>query len=61
MRCELWQQAKEEDITLGSAAAWVTPTEHDLRVFAHDTVHPDHDKDFRTFAACPSRTWLTRW
>ena len=31
----------------------MSPAEADLRVFAHDALHPHHDRDVRSFAAFP--------
>ena len=50
---DLWVEAREAETALGAAPAWITPTEHDLRVFIHDVLEVHHDKDFRTFAALP--------
>ena len=39
---------------LGEPPAWVLPAESDLRVMAHDALHADHEKDYRSWAAFPA-------
>ena len=38
---------------MGEAAEFVTPIEHELRVYLHDLLHPAHERDFRSLAVFP--------
>jgi hypothetical protein len=52
-RQDLYWQARELMCALGEAPAQVSRVEADLRMFAHDILHPHHEKDFHTLAAFP--------
>jgi hypothetical protein len=53
LRLEQTRLALEANSQMGQAAEFVTPVEHELRVYAHDIVHPHHERDFRSFAVFP--------
>jgi len=53
VRLEAVWQAREAAYHLGACPAEVGKAEADVRVFAHDILHLDHDKDYRCLAAFP--------
>ena len=53
VRRQLWEQAYRAQDALGQPASLISTAEADLRVFAHDALHPHHDKDLRSFAVFP--------
>ena len=53
LRLEQTQIAVDANTQMGQAAEFVTPVEHELRIYAHDVVHPHHERDFRSFAVFP--------
>ena len=38
---------------MGPAEEYVTPVEHEIRTYAHDILHPSHERDFRSLAVFP--------
>ena len=50
---DMCQQAAEALTLLGEIPDRITQAEADLRVFIHDLLYRDHDRDFRTLAAFP--------
>ena len=52
-RKDFMDQAVSTESALGEMPESMTLAEADLRMFAHDMLHRDHDKDFRAFAAFP--------
>eukprot|EP00971_Amphidinium_carterae_P324535 6449746-Amphidinium_carterae.1 len=46
-REELFERAQEASLNLGESPPLITGTEHDLRIFCHDALEYNHDKDFR--------------
>ena len=38
---------------MGPAEEFVTPVEHEIRTYAHDILHPNHERDFRSLAVFP--------
>ena len=53
LRKEQLQHALEASAQMGQAAEYVTPVEHELRVYIHDVINPHHERDFRSFAVLP--------
>lgn len=53
VRMEAVWQAREAAYHLGACPMEVGKAEADVRVFAHDILHLDHDKDYRCLAAFP--------
>jgi len=53
LRKEQTRLALEANSQMGVAGEFVTPVEHELRVYTHDIVHPHHERDFRSFAVFP--------
>ena len=53
VRAEVVWQAQEAAYHLGPCPDEVGKAEADLRTFAHDILHLDHDKDYRCLAAFP--------
>ena len=53
VRTEVVWQAQEAAYHLGPCPEEVGKAEADLRTFAHDILHLDHDKDYRCLAAFP--------
>ena len=49
----MMQGAMQVAAALGEAPAMVTPAEGNLCVFAHDALHPHHDKDVRSLVTFP--------
>ena len=46
--------ALEALVQMGRPAEdFVTPVEHEIRTYAHDIVHPNHERDFRSLAVFP--------
>lgn len=53
IRWDVWSGAAEAGAALGDAPPLVPAAESDLRVFVHDALAPNHDKDFRTLQVLP--------
>ena len=53
LRKEQTRLAIEAGAQMGVAEEFVTPVEHELRIYTHDIVHPHHERDFRSFAVFP--------
>ena len=53
VRVEQTRQALEAQSVMGEAAQKVAPIEAEIRVYTHDTVKANHDKDFRSLAVFP--------
>ena len=53
MRAQMHLQALEALQALGPAPPHMSAAEADLRVFCHDAVYRDHDKDYRALLAFP--------
>ena len=53
LRLEQARIPVDANTQMGQAAEFVTPVEHELRIYAHDVVHPHHERDFRSFAVFP--------
>ena len=49
----MWEDAKEAEVHMGEAAAYISVTESDVRMFCHDALEASHDKDYRCLAAFP--------
>ena len=45
--------ATEAAVALGDCPPWISPEENDSRVFTHDVIEADHEKDFHSLAAFP--------
>ena len=54
VRLELAQQAWAASSHLGEPPDEIGRSEADVRIFIHDLIHLDHDKDYRCLAAFPS-------
>eukprot|EP00972_Heterocapsa_arctica_P106282 15657266-Heterocapsa_arctica.AAC.2 len=52
-RTEHWGAAREAACALGENPPWVSPEARDLRVFVHDALALNHEKDFHSLAAFP--------
>ncbi|CAE8678476.1 unnamed protein product, partial [Polarella glacialis] len=53
IRRELWDGAAEAQSALGDAPPWISTSEADLRMFAHDCLCASHEKDYRVLMAFP--------
>ncbi|CAE7410615.1 unnamed protein product, partial [Symbiodinium microadriaticum] len=53
VRVEQTRQALEAQSVMGEAAHKVAPIEAEIRVYTHDTIRANHDKDFRSLAVFP--------
>ncbi|CAE8601345.1 unnamed protein product, partial [Polarella glacialis] len=53
IRRELWDGAAEAQSALGDAPPWISTSEADLRMFAHDCLCASHEKDYRVIMAFP--------
>ena len=53
VRVEQTRQALEAQSVMGEAAHKVAPIEAEIRVYTHDTLKANHDKDFRSLAVFP--------
>ena len=53
LRLEQTRVALDASGQMGAAEEFVTPVEHELRVYAHDILQPHHERDFRSFAVYP--------
>ena len=53
LRKEQTRLAIEAGTQMGVAEEFVTPVEHELRIYTHDIVHPHHERDFSSFAVFP--------
>ena len=53
LRTAHYWSATEAAVALGDCPQWISPEENDLRVFIHDVVERDHEKDFHSLAAFP--------
>ena len=53
LRTSHWRPATEAAVALGDCPPWISPEENDLRVFIHDVIEADHEKDFHSLAAFP--------
>ena len=53
LRTSHWWSANEAAVALGDCPPWISPEENDLRVFIHDVIEADHEKDFHSLAAFP--------
>ena len=56
LRTSHWWSATGAAVALGDCPQWISPEENDLRVFIHDVVEADHEKDFHSLAACPQES-----
>ena len=45
--------ATEAAVALGDCPQWISPEENEFRVFIHDVLEADHEKDFHSLAALP--------
>ena len=53
LRTSHWWSATEAAVALGDCPPWISPEENNLRVFTHDVIEADHEKDFHSLAAFP--------
>ena len=53
LRLDQARLALDAATQMGEAAEFVTPIEHELRVYLHDLLHPAHERDFRSLAVFP--------
>ena len=53
LRLEQARQAAEAGRTVGEPNEFVSAVEHETRVYIHDIVTPNHEKDFRSLAIFP--------
>ncbi|CAE8594060.1 unnamed protein product, partial [Polarella glacialis] len=53
IRRELWDGAAEAQSAMGDAPPWISTSEADLRMFAHDCLCANHEKDYRVLMAFP--------
>ena len=53
IRLEQVRQALDAVAVMGAAQMHVAPIEAEMRVYTHDIVHVNHDKDFRSHAVFP--------
>ena len=53
MRLDQARLAVEAQSQMGEPAEFITPIEHELRVYLHDLLHPAHERDFRSLAVFP--------
>ena len=53
LRSRAREEAVDAQLALGPLPASLQQAEADLRVFTHDLLHRDHDRDYRSLAAFP--------
>ena len=53
LRTAHWWSATEAAVALGDCPQWISSEENDLRMFIHDVIESDHEKDFHSLAAFP--------
>ena len=53
LRTSYWWSATEAAVALDDCLQWISPEENDLRVFIHDVIEADHEKDLHSLAASP--------
>lgn len=53
MRVQQARLATEANALMGEPEEMVSAVEHEVRVYVHDILEPNHEKDFRSFAVFP--------
>ena len=59
-RLEQARQAAEAEGIMGHAEAKVSAIEHELRMYAHDILKANHDKDYRSLAVHPLEHYVNK-